>query len=292
MAISAMSTGLQVRLLCRRGSLTSPTAVLAPGHIQANLIVLPSAYASDFISLCARNSVPCPILGSTPLSKAGDASCLQPASLVNASGTDFDIRTDLPQYNIYESGKLIATKSNVIDEWAANHVAFLIGCSFSFEKALSAAGLTPRHWETGRNVPMYRTTRRLNPAGIFTSGSYVVSMRPYREEDIGKVRKITAPYHRMHGEPIAWGYDGMEELGIKNLDKPEWGDAPEVKNGEVPVFWGCGVTPQDAVMEAGEKIKGVVIAHRPGCMLVVDMTEEDYLKNIDEECGVGASIRK
>lgn len=284
METSTTSTGLEVRQLCRSGSLTSTTASLAPGYIQANLLVLPSAYASDFRSLCNRNLVACPLLGSTPLFKAGDASCIQPASLVNISSVDFDIRTDLPQYNIYESGKLIATKSHVMDEWAADHVAFLIGCSFSFERALAASGFTPRHWETGCNVPMYRTTRRLNPAGIFTSGSYVVSMRPYREEDIAKVRKVTARYHRMHGEPIAWGSAGMKELGIADLNIPQWGDIPYIKDGEVPVFWACGVTPQDVVMEAGDKIKGIVIAHKPGSMLVLDSTEEEYFQEKDKEC--------
>jgi len=285
MAISStISTGLQVRTLCRSRSLTSPTAALAPGHIQANLLIVPSAYASDFRSLCARNPVPCALLGSTPLSKTGDPSCIKPVSLVNASSSDFDIRTDLPQYNIYESGKLIATKTDVKDDWSSDHGAFLIGCSFSFESALAAAGLTPRHWEVGRNVPMYRTTQRLNPAGIFTSGNYVVSMRPYRKEDIAKVRKVTAPYQSMHGEPIAWGYEGMSELGIVNLDSPQWGDAPMIKDGEVPVFWGCGVTPQDVIMQAGDKIKGLVIAHKPGYMLVLDSKEEDYFKG-KEECG-------
>ena len=277
-ASSSTSTGLEVRILCRRGLLTSPTASLAPGHIQANLLILPSAYASDFRSLCARNPVPCPLLGSTALSKIGDASCIQPDSLINASDVDFDIRTDLPQYNIYESGKLIATKIDVKHEWTSDHVAFLIGCSYSFEGALAAAGLTPRHWEVGGNVPMYRTTRRLNPAGIFTSGTYVVSMRPYREEDLSEVRRITAPYKGMHGEPIAWGYQDMRELGIVDLDKPHWGDAPEIRQGEIPVFWGCGVTPQDMIMQAGDKIKGIVIAHKPGCMLVLDVNEADYFK--------------
>jgi uncharacterized protein YcsI (UPF0317 family) len=225
----------EVRLRCRASILRTATSGLAPGHIQANILILPSAVASHFRSLCARNPVPCPLLASTPLSAIGNPKILDNASLI--TNPDFDIRTDLPLYNIYRDGRLVGQKRDICEEWTDDHVAFLIGCSFSFEAALERAGLAPRHWETEGNVPMYKTRRRLNPAGIFTDSCYVVSMRPYRPEDVERVRDVTRPFEGMHGEPIAWGWDGMRELGIEDIGKPEFGDRVEIRDGEVPVFW-------------------------------------------------------
>jgi len=155
----------------------------------------------------------------------------------------------------------------------SDHVGFLIGCSYSFEDALASAGLPPRHTTLGRHVSMYRTKLPLCPAGVFSRGTYVVSMRPYLVEDVEKVSDITRRYVATHGEPIAWGWEGMRRLGIEDISTPEWGDVPlteDVKGvfaegveGEVvPVFWGCGVTPQEAVMRAG--LDGTVMGHAPG----------------------------
>ncbi|KAI9729367.1 MAG: hypothetical protein M1834_006891 [Cirrosporium novae-zelandiae] len=272
-------TAYDVRQQCRFGSLQSPTAGWAPGYIQANLLVLPSKAAKDFSDLCARNPVPCPLLAYTPI---GNSKVVIASS--NNAGLggkkkiftqDFDIRTDIPKYNVYRDGRLVDTKTDILSEWTEDHVAFLIGCSFSFEDALSKAGLTPRHWEDSCNVTMFNTTRRLNPAGIFTEGTYVVSMRPYLPEQIEEVRNITRSFMGMHGEPIAWGWKACEELGIKDVQAPDFGQPVKFKEGEVPVFWGCGVTPQQVVMDAKSKIKGNVMAHAPGHMMVLDLKESD-----------------
>jgi uncharacterized protein YcsI (UPF0317 family) len=227
------SAAHEVRLRCRSGELNTPTSSLAPGHIQANLLILQSAAAADFHNLCLRNPVPCPLLAIS--AAPGNFSALSDPSLITTP--DFDIRTDVPLYNVYREGKLIDTKSDILQEWTPDHVAFLLGCSFSFESALSHAGLTPRHWEARSNVPMYKTTRKLNPAGIFSGSSYVVSMRPYLPRDVERVRSVTRPFGRCHGEPIAWGWEAVRELGIMDLGRPEFGDAVEVRDGEVPVFW-------------------------------------------------------
>jgi len=121
---------------------------------------------------------------------------------------------------------------------------------------------------------MFTTSSRLNPAGIFTGATMVVSMRPYRPEDIERVREITRPYVKTHGEPVAWGWNALDELGIRDVNKPDFGPVTEFRDGEVPVFWGCGVTPQVAVMAAAEKIPGKVMSHKPGSMLVLDITED------------------
>lgn len=271
----------QIRQQARSGHLASPTTGLAQGHIQANLIVLPSCVAKDFELLCIRNPVPCPLLGlsSTP----GDPYSFTPTNLflprqyetIDENVRPIDIRTDIPAYNIYEHGHLVESKSHIKEEWTAHSVAFLIGCSFSFESALTLAGLPPRQITMGVNVPMYKTNIKLHPAGVFTAAAMVVSMRPYQPKDIEKVRSITRPFVKTHGEPIAWGWDAAAELAIKDILRPDFGDPVPFEEGEVPVFWGCGVTPQVALMAAGDKVPGTVMAHKPGHMLVLDITEED-----------------
>jgi len=275
--------GREVRQLCRTNGLSynPSTSGLAPGHIQANLVILPSKYASDFRALCQRNPVPCPLIGESPI---GDPTRFIPSP---ATGFDhalfsheIDVRTDLPKYNIYRSGKLISSVDEIRDYWTEDSVAFLLGCSYSFETALAKTGWKPRHWETRSAVPMYRTTLPLNPAGVFVKGTYVVSMRPYPTKAVTTVRQITAPYQMTgHGEPIAWGWEGMKLLGIKDIEKPEWGEAVEFWEGEVPVFWGCGVTPQNCLLEMGDQVQGDVITHYPGGMLVCDLREEDVIKS-------------
>ncbi|KAI9798709.1 MAG: hypothetical protein M1825_005036 [Sarcosagium campestre] len=269
--INPVTAAALVRLQCRSGTLTGPTAHLAPGHTQANLLVLPSAAAADFRDLCERNPVICPKLAIS--AQKGEPASITPSLYV---ANAFDLRTDLPKYNVYRSGVLMATKSDIFEEWdRKDHVAFLIGCSFSFESALHAQGLTPRHRARGSNVSMFTTSMRLHPAGIFTEVHAIVSMRPYLPEDIPRVRDITRPFFNMHGEPLDWGWNACARLGINDIQKPEFGDPVEFLPGEVPVFWGCGVTPQAAVMAAGDKIQGLVMAQAPGHMLVLDSTDAD-----------------
>ncbi|GAA6023152.1 hypothetical protein JCM10207_005744 [Rhodosporidiobolus poonsookiae] len=259
-------TPQDVRLACRNGTWKEPsTAGVCAGHVQANLIIVPEKYAADFRNLCARNPVPCPLLGET---KVGDPTV--PAHLaVNA-----DIRTDAPLYNIYRGGKLIETKANLLDEWKDDSVGFFIGCSYSFEAALTSAGLKPRQIEINRNVPMYKTSVPLYASGAFT-GRMVVSMRPYPADLVEKARDVTRPFIRAHGEPIAWGFEGGKTLGVNDPtgEYPDFGDASEIREGDVPVYWACGVTPQLAVMDS--QLPELILGHAPGHMLVLDMRDED-----------------
>ncbi|KAH7323074.1 DUF1445 domain-containing protein [Stachybotrys elegans] len=286
---TVLDTGLKVRLAARDNKHTKSTSGLAPKYLQANLIVLPSRYASDFRDFCTRNPVPCPLLAE---SKApGDYGQLKSYLKISAENvaSSLDIRTDCPRFNVYRDSKLQeAAVPDIMNHWTEDHVAFLIGCSYSFETALTAAGLPPRHTMLNRNVPMYRTSIPLNPSGVFSGGTYVVSMRPYKKADLDRVRAITRRYLPTHGECIAWGWDALERLGIKDVDSPQWGDAPMTMDGRplgavagdednVPVFWGCGVTPQEAVMRTS--LQGTVMAHSPGCMLVLDCLEDDVLES-------------
>lgn len=283
------SSGKAIRLAARSAALTTPTSGVAASYLQANLIILPFQYASDFRQLCARNPVPCPLIAESTRTGCWDEI---KSHIPNIDGrsilTGCDIRHDVPKYMVYKDSKLV--KSHCVDveaEWTSDHVAFLIGCSFSFETALAAAGLTPRHTQLQRNVSVYRTTLPLNPAGVFTDATYIVSMRSYKASDITRVRDITRPFLLTHGEPIAWGWDAVARLGIRDIDMPEWGDAPLGASGqplgqswgsedEVPLFWGCGVTPQEAAISAG--LKGVVMSHAPGHMLLLDCKDEDIIR--------------
>jgi uncharacterized protein YcsI (UPF0317 family) len=275
-------TGLTARHAARNRKYTSFTSGLAPTYIQANLIILPSRYASDFRLLCHRNPVPCPLLAESKFAGSWNELKSWMEGIGDESvAADLDLRHDAPRYMVYEDGALTKFQTTDIEEeWTDDHVAFLIGCSYSFESALTVAGLPPRHIVMNRNVPMYRTNIPLCPAGVFTSSTYVVSMRPYKKSQIATVRDVTRPYVATHGEPIAWGRDAVERLGIKNINVPEWGDAPLTLDGRplsdedeeiVPVFWGCGVTPQEAVMRAN--LKGTVMGHAPGHMLLLDVKE-------------------
>ncbi|KAI3391183.1 hypothetical protein diail_7788 [Diaporthe ilicicola] len=301
-------TGRSARLAARGKTLTNPTAGIAPTYLQANLLVLPSRYADDFRLLCARNPVPCPLLAES--AAPGDAKILRThlkSSISTAGATqgstkngnkhtredsvslevakDVDLRHDFPKYRVYQDGELRG--ADVLDisaQWTDDHVGFLIGCSYSFESALVSAGLPPRHQLQNRNVPMYRTSVPLCPAGVFSNATYVVSMRPYKVEDVEAVRAITRPYVSTHGEPVAWGWDGARELGIADITRVQWGEPSlrsdgsgrlfdETEDGYVPVFWGCGVTPQNAVMAAG--LEGLSMAHSPGHMIVLDVREHE-----------------
>lgn len=276
-------TGADVRLAARQNAVTF-TSGLAPPYIQANLIVLPSRYAQDFRLLCERNPVPCPLLA-----ESADVGCFSslksyikdiPGSLVAGQ---IDLRHDAPLYMVYQDGHPVHKHvQDIADLWTDDHVAFLIGCSYSFESALSAAGLVPRHTLMSRNVPMYRTNVPLCPSGVFSDSTYVVSMRPYKKEHVEAVRSITRQFTTTHGEPIAWGWQAVKQLGIKDFNGPEWGDCPLTLDGlpltegaddVVPVFWGCGVTPQEAVMRAG--LEGTVMGHAPGHMVLLDVTEDE-----------------
>ena len=250
------------------------TSGLAPSYIQANLIVLPSKYAADFRLLCLRNPVPCPILAESKfIGSSNELRSWLPGVSGSSIAADVDIRRDIPKYMVYRDGKAVMSKcADVVDHWTDDHVAFLIGCSYSFEAALARAGLTPPHVVHKCNVSMYRTTLPLCPAGVFIGSTYVVSMRLNERDQLDTVRDITRSYVATHGEPIAWGWDAVTKLGIKDIASPEWGDPPLTPSGEllsegrdigddslIPVFWGCGVTPQEAVRQA--ELPGVIMAH-------------------------------
>ncbi len=249
-----------VRALIREGEWTAPTSGLALGHAQANMIVLPRDWAYDFLLFATRNPKPCPILDVT---EAGD-----PEPRLIAPGAD--VRTDLPRYRIWENGKLVDEPRDIRSAWRDDLVAFMIGCSFSFENAMLEAGIGIRHIEENVNVPMFLTNLPCIPAGRF-SGNMVVSMRPVPHGQVSRAVSCTARYPAVHGAPLHIG--SPEAIGIRDLQKPDFGHAVTVREGETPVFWACGVTPQAAVMRSAPPF---AITHAPGHMFIADKRDADY----------------
>ncbi|MDW7709184.1 MAG: putative hydro-lyase [Deferrisomatales bacterium] len=256
-----LPTGRDVRDACRRGELTGPTAGLAPGYGQANLVVVPQEAAEDFAAFCERNPRPCPLLERT------GPGGWEPRRLAPGA----DLRTDLPRYRVLREGRCTARPTDILSLWREDFVAFLLGCSFTFEAALLDAGVPVRHLEEGRNVPMFRTSLACVPAGPFR-GPLVVSMRPMPPEQAARAAEITARHPHFHGAPVHVGDPGA--IGVADLARPDYGDAVTVRPGEVPVFWACGVTPLEALLGAGLE---VAATHEPGHMFVTDLSDRDLL---------------
>lgn len=253
-ALSSLSP-VELRQLIRRGEYTDQTSGLAPGYTQANLVILPKKLAYDFLLFTQRNPKPCPIL---EVSDVGSRK-------LHRFATDIDLANDFPKYRIYRHGVLDQEVTSVEPYWRDDLVSFIIGCSFSFESELITAGIEIRQITEGVNVPMYNTNIALDPAGRF-HGNLVVSMRPIPEEQVVTAVKVTAAMPRVHGAPIQIG--DPAKIGISDLAHPDYGDAVTIKPGEVPVFWPCGVTPQNVIMQTKPDF---VITHSPGHMLVTDV---------------------
>ena len=251
----APGSGIAARLAVRAGAHRAPTAGLSPGYVQGNLAILPKALAADFLQFCRLNPKPCPLIGT---SAPGDWR-------VPELGEDLDIRTDLPRYRVWKNGELVAEPEDVREYWRDDLVSFVIGCSFSFEEALTAEGIELRHITRGCNVPMFRTSIPTHEAGPF-HGPMVVSMRPLTPRDAIRAVQITTRFPSVHGAPVHIGKPDM--IGIKDVMTPDYGDAVEVRGDELPVFWACGVTPQSAIATAKPPF---AITHAPGSMLVTDL---------------------
>ena len=242
-----------------RAGLRIPTADLAPGYAQANLVALPRDIAFDFMLFAQRNPKPCPLLDVTD---PGATSCvLAPAA---------DLRTDLPAYRVWEHGELVAEPDEVTGYWRDDLVTFLIGCSFTFDRALAEAGVPVRHVQQHRNVPMFITNRTCRPAGAF-SGPLVVSLRHIPPDLVPAAVQVTSRYPAVHGAPVHIGSPAA--LGITDPLQPDYGDPVPPEPDDVPVFWACGVTPQAAIAKARPPF---AITHAPGHMLITDTPDHAY----------------
>ncbi|MGK7222105.1 putative hydro-lyase [Kocuria flava] len=242
-----------------RDGLVTPTSGFSDGFAQANLVVVPRDWAFDVLLFAQRNPKPCPVLGVL------DAGEVEGPLLPGG-----DVRTDVPLYTVYEHGEAAGTRTDLLDVWRDDLVTFALGCSFTFEAALQEARIPVAHLEQGVNVPMYRTSVDCAPAGRL-SGPLVVSMRPVPASRVADAVRITSRYPAVHGAPVHVG--APEELGIRDLAAPDFGDPVEIPAGHVPVFWACGVTPQAAVLASGVPF---ALGHAPGHMLVTDAPNWQY----------------
>jgi len=242
----------------RAGRYRGQTAGFAPGRLQANLAILGDGFADDFREFCARNARPCPLVG---VSERGDP-------MLRGLG-DIDIRTDVPSYNVFRDGALAATVPDIADLWTGDMVAFALGCSFTFERALAEAGIPMRHIDSDRTVPMFATSLALTPVGRFR-GTMVVSMRPIPRDQVDRAIAITSRYAHAHGAPVHVG--DPSAIGIADVARPDWGEPAGFGPDDVAVFWACGVTPQNVLAAARPPI---CITHTPGRMLVTDVAEDD-----------------
>ncbi|MGD8429458.1 MAG: putative hydro-lyase, partial [Ectothiorhodospiraceae bacterium] len=246
-----------VRRAVRADDIARPTAGMAEGFVQANLVILPAADAGDFLRFCTANPRPCPVLavgepGATGLPGLGD---------------DLDVSRDVPKYRVFRDGEVSDEPASVSDLWRDDLVAFALGCSFTFEHALIEDGIRLRHIDMDRNVSMYLTSTPLKPAGPF-GGEMVVSMRPLRPADAIRAVQICTRFPQVHGAPVHLG--DPSAIGIRDIHHPEFGDPVPIESGELPVFWACGVTPQRALQRARLPF---AITHSPGHMLVTDLTD-------------------
>ncbi len=249
----------EIRALIRQGKWDKPTAGLAMGYAQANLVILPEKYAFDFLLFCQRNPKPCPLL-----------EVLEPGRFrTDFLSHDADIRTDIPRYNIYRNGVLEGTIKEIKSIWKKDFVSFLLGCSFSFEEALVRAKIPVRHIEENKNVPMFISNIPCKTAGVF-HGPMVVTMRPIPSEQVSRAVQITSRYASVHGAPVHIG--DPAKIGIRSLRKPDFGDPVTIKKDEISVFWACGVTPQAVVMRAKPDF---CVTHTPGHMFISDLLNEE-----------------
>jgi uncharacterized protein YcsI (UPF0317 family) len=243
----------------RDGSFTDYTSGLVPGLVQGNVVILPKEWAQDFLLYCTLNPISCPLIS---MSKMGDP-------MVSALGDDIDIRSDVPEYNIFRNGVLEKQTQNIAEYWTDDMVSFVLGCSFSFEEALLRAGLSIRNIDLDRNVSMFETNIATAPSERFF-GNTVVTMRPFKPADAIRAIQITTRLPKSHGAPIHISMP--EKIGVDDLSKPDYGDSVPVNDGEIPVFWACGVTPQVAIRNAKPPF---CITHVPGKMLVTDKLNDE-----------------
>lgn len=249
----------ELRHAIRAGTFAGLTTGLVPGAVQANLAILPSEFADDFIAYCRANEAACPVLA---VGKRGS-----PA--LPGLGGDIDVRTDCPAYWIYRDGVRSETVRDIRALWRDDLVSVAIGCWFSIEDALLRAGVRLRHLELGLQGPLMRTNRATVPVGRFC-GPLVVSMRPFAADEVETVKAVSGRFPRLHGAPMHEG--DPHALGIAGVEDPDFGERIDPLPGEVPLYWGCGLTALCAL--EGARIP-FFITHSAGAMLVTDMRNDE-----------------
>lgn len=248
----------EFRRLVRSG-ICVDTVEVCKNFAQANLVILAKKYADDFMQFCQENSQPCPLIDISDVGNPHPSRFSQTA----------DLRTDLPKYRIFKDGKIIDEPTNILNYWQEDFVCFLLGCSRGIMWAFKSANIK---W---RRYGAYKTNIQCNPSRIF-SGSMVVTPRAFfSTDDAVKAITISTRHPLAHGAPVYMG--NPELIGIDSIGKPDsfnpyrpFTDSP--KEGEIVLYWGCGVTPQSVALES--KIS-LMITHCPTYMFVMDELSEE-----------------
>lgn len=245
----------QARSIIRENGDITVTSGVSLGFAQVNLAIVPERYASDFNRFCTLNAKACPVL------HVGEPGEFNPQSL----GDGIDVRKDVAGYHLLRHGRFTEEVSDISSYWEDDFVTFYIGCSFSFEEALIDNGIAIPHIDADINVPMYRSNIPMKPSGPF-SGSMVVSLRALKPADVIKAVQVTTDMPMVHGAPVHLG--DPNQIGIKNIHSPDFGDAPILADGHLNTFWACGVSAQVALASANLPF---TITHAPGKMLITDV---------------------
>ena len=241
----------------RNGLFRGQTSGECKNFIQTNVVILDKKYAYDFLVFCQRNSKPCPII-----------EVLDPGVFeAKITTPNSDIRFDVPKYRVYTNGKLKEELHEIESYWNKDLVTFLLGCSFSFEHELVESGFYLPYYYSSRTVPMFNTNIPTTPSGNF-NGNMVVTLRWIDEKRVDEVIAISSKYTDSHGSPVHIG--DPEKIGIKDITQPDYGNQ-WINNDKnyLPVFWACGVTPQNIVLSS--KID-FMITHSPGHMFITDLS--------------------
>ena len=241
------------------GEFSSPTAGYCKGYVQANMLVIPKKYADSFEEFAKQNNKAIPVL-----------EVVKDTYFTKILADKANLLNELPSYNIFENGEFVKSVKSIEDYYTDDLVFFLIGCSFTFETSLMEAGISLRHVDEKKNVAMYDTKLDLKKVDIF-SGNMVVSMRPIKRDRVSDACVVTSHFPNMHGGPIQVGYPQM--IGIGDITKPDYGEFVEIKPDEIPVFWPCGVTPENVIKNI--KIP-FAITHSPGHMFISDRKDSEF----------------
>jgi uncharacterized protein YcsI (UPF0317 family) len=250
-----MTPAQAARLAIREKRHTGTTRGLAPGYVQCNLAVIPRHLAFDFLLYCQRNPKACPVL---EVCDPGDP---EPRRLAPGA----DLRRDLPRYGVYRHGVREDDVTDLDALWRDDLVAFLIGSGITFDEALERAGV-PTH----RDRWVVRSRLPTVPAGPFR-GDMIVTMRWLTPQQAIVATQVSSRFPFNHGAPLHLGDPAA--IGA-DLAAPLFGPPVDrVPDGVVPVFWACGVTPQEAALAAKVEL---MLAHSPAHGFVTDLKADEF----------------
>jgi uncharacterized protein YcsI (UPF0317 family) len=246
----------EVRAAIREGRWKSNTKRMALGHHQANVTIVPERYAFDFMRFCLRNPRPLPLLDVTD---PGDPTPRKAAP-------DADLRTDIGAYVVLRDGEVVDRPASLEKIWRKDHVAFLTGCNLSMDRVMLEAGMPLPHLTSEDAFPaQFRSSVECEPAGAFR-GPVVVSLRPVPDALVVPLIELTSRYALSHGAPVHVGDPAA--IGVRDLQKVDWGKPNAIPPGHTPMFWACGITAQAAA--AASRIPEMIV-HAPGRLFVTDL---------------------